>query len=80
MRCCNERPRLKAASVGYLIPLAQTALALASISRDTSGAAMCRPEIACVSYWEWARLIVLSVVMSVAITATAGAALWLILK
>ena len=39
-----------------------------------------RPEIACVSYWEWAKLFALAMVMSVAITATAGAALWLVLK
>jgi hypothetical protein len=60
--------------------LAQTALAVARISRNTSGAACSRPEIACVSYWEWAKLISLSVAISIAITAVAGAGLWWIIK
>jgi hypothetical protein len=58
--------------------LAQTALALADFPRNTGGAACCRPEIARVSYREWAKLIALSVVISIAITAVAGAGwLWI---
>jgi hypothetical protein len=60
--------------------LAQTALAVARISRNASGAACCRLEVACVSYWEWAKLISLSVAISIAITAVAGAGLWWIMK
>jgi hypothetical protein len=61
--------------------LAQTALALAGISRKHSDArACCRLEIMCVSYWEWAKLIALSMVMSMVITAATGASVWLIMK
>jgi hypothetical protein len=61
---------------GAPFALAQTALALADISRNNSGAACCRLEIECVSYWEWAKLISLSLVISIAITAVAGAMWW----
>ena len=35
---------------------------------------------AAMSFWEWAKLVAISLVMSTVITATAGAGLWLIFK
>jgi hypothetical protein len=60
--------------------MAQTALALAKISWNISDAAYGRTEIACVSYWEWAKLIVLSLVISITITAAIAGASWVAFK
>jgi hypothetical protein len=55
--------------------LAQTALALADISQNNSGAACCRLEIECVLYWEWAKLIATAVLISIC-TTTIGFSIW----
>jgi hypothetical protein len=57
--------------------IAQTALALADISRNNNDAVCSRPGIACASYWEWAKLILLSVAISITLTAVA---MWWIIK
>jgi hypothetical protein len=58
--------------------IAQTAPALADISRNNNDAVCSRPGIACASYWEWAKLILLSVAISITRTAVAGAMWWII--
>jgi hypothetical protein len=60
-----------------LIDLAQFALSLASFSRHTWPRGMLPTGTTRMSYWG-AKLVALSMVMSMVITAAAGAGLWLI--
>jgi hypothetical protein len=60
--------------------LAQTALGACQYFPQIRRAAFSRPEIAFVTYWEWAKLIMLSMGISVAMTAAVAGAGWLILN